>query len=73
MFVTTHLALNIIIGPTTAASCAILNPNSSCENIALSPHDALKHHFTSLKTDLISLKQGVLECTFPLNWFTNTW
>ena len=24
----------------------------------LSPHDALKHHFTSLKTDLILLKLG---------------
>ena len=24
----------------------------------LSPHDALKHHFTSLTTDLIFLKQG---------------
>ena len=27
----------------------------------LSPHDALKHHFTPLKTDLIFLKLGVLE------------
>ena len=27
----------------------------------LSPHDALKHHFTSLKTDLIFLQLGVLE------------
>ena len=26
----------------------------------LSPHDALKHHFTSLKTDLIFLQLGVL-------------
>ena len=26
-----------------------------CFNL-LSPHDALKHHFTSLKTDLISLQ-----------------
>ena len=24
----------------------------------LSPHDALKHHFTSLKTDLFSYNQG---------------
>ena len=39
----------------------------------LSPHDALKHHFTSLKTDLISLQQRVLERKFPWNWFTNTW
>ena len=38
----------------------------------LSPRDALKHHFTSLKTDLISLQLGVLERKFPLNWFTNT-
>ena len=27
----------------------------------LSPHDALKHHFTSLKTDLISLQPRVFE------------
>ena len=27
----------------------------------LSPHDALKHHSTSLKTDLIFLQLGVLE------------
>ena len=27
----------------------------------LNPHDALKHHFTSLKTDLIFLQQRVLE------------
>ena len=31
----------------------------------LSPHDALKHHFTSLKTDLIFLQLGVLELKFP--------
>ena len=31
----------------------------------LSPHDALKHHFTSLKTDLISLQQKVLERKSP--------
>ena len=29
-----------------------------------SPHDALKHHFTSLKTDLIFLQQGDLERNF---------
>ena len=33
----------------------------------LSPHDALKHHFTSLKTDLIFLQQRVLERKFPWN------
>ena len=27
----------------------------------LSPHDALKHHFTSLKTDLIFLQLWALE------------
>ena len=44
---------------------SIINP--------FSPHDALKHHFTSLKTDLIFLQQRVLERKFPWNWFTNAW
>ena len=39
----------------------------------LSPHDALKHHFTSLKTDLIFLQPTLFEWKFPWNWFTNTW
>ena len=39
----------------------------------LSPYDALKHHFTSLKTDLIFLQSRVLERKFTWNWFTNTW
>ena len=30
----------------------------------LSPHDALKHHFTSLKTDLIFYNQGFLDKNF---------
>ena len=30
----------------------------------LSPHDALKQHFTSLKTDLIFLQSRVLERKF---------
>ena len=47
------------------SSCGQLNP--------LSPHDALKHHFTSLKTDLISQHLWVLERKFLWNWFTNTW
>ena len=34
-------------------------------NNPLSPHDALKHHFTSLKTYLIFLQQRVLELKFP--------
>ena len=39
----------------------------------LNPHDALKHHITSLKTDLIFLQPRVLERKCPCNWFTNTW
>ena len=39
----------------------------------LSPHDALKHHFTSLKLYLIFRQLRVLERKFPWNWFTNTW
>ena len=38
----------------------------------LGPHDALKHHFTSLKTDLICIQLGVLDGKFPWNRFTNT-
>ena len=38
----------------------------------LSPHDALKHHFTTLKTDFIFLQLTVLEGKFPWNSFTNT-
>ena len=33
----------------------------------LNPHDALKHHFTSLKTDLIFQQPRVLERKFPKN------
>ena len=39
----------------------------------LSPHDALKHHFISLKTDLIFLQLTVLKGKFSWNSFTNTW
>ena len=39
----------------------------------LSPHDAIKHHFKSPKTDLIVPQLRVLERKFPRNWFTNTW
>ena len=31
----------------------------------LSPRDALKHHFTSLETDLIFIQLGVLEQKYP--------
>ena len=46
----------------SVCSCAHLALN--CIN-PLSPHDALKHHFTSLKTDLIFPQQQVLERKFP--------
>ena len=39
----------------------------------LSPHDALKHHFTSLKTDLIFPQLWALKWKFPWNWFITTW
>ena len=42
------------------------NPFSAGTHLnPLSPHDALKHHFTSLKTDLIFLQPRVLEGKFP--------
>ena len=37
----------------------------------LSPHDALKHHFTSLKTNLFIIQLRVLEWKFPWNCFSN--
>ena len=42
---------------------------------SLITHDALKHHFASLKTDLIFLQPRVLVRKFPWNWLTNrpTW
>ena len=39
----------------------------------LRPHDALKHHFTSLKTHLIFLQIRALEWKSPCNWLINTW
>ena len=45
----------------------------ACPFNPLNPHDALKHHFTSLKTDLIFLYPRILKRKFPRNWFTNTW
>ena len=38
---------------------------SSAEVNPLSPHDALKYHLTSLKTDLIFIQPRVLERKFP--------
>ena len=46
---------------------------TKCAFNLLSPHDALKHHFKSLKTDLIFLQLRVLEGKFPWNYLTNTW
>ena len=37
----------------------------------LNPQDALKHNFTSLKTDLIFLQLGFLKWIFPWNCFNN--
>ena len=39
----------------------------------LSPYDALKHHFTSLKSASIPPQLGVLEWKLPWNWSTYTW
>ena len=39
----------------------------------LSPHDVLKHHFRSLKTDLISQQLRILKWKFPWNWLSNIW
>ena len=39
----------------------------------LRPHNALKHHFISMKTDLIFLQSRVLERILPCNWLTKTW
>ena len=47
--------------------------NANVEFITpLNPHDAFKHHFTSLKIDLIFPQPGVIEQILPCNWFTNT-
>ena len=43
--------------PSVEGTISLINP--------LSPHDALNHHFTSLKTDLIFLQLSVLERIFP--------
>ena len=47
--------------------------HSGLEVKGLSPHDALKHHFTSLKRQLISQQLEVLGGKLPWDWFTNTW
>ena len=53
------------VNPWSSGDMSLFNP--------LSPHDALKHHFTSLKTQFISLQLRFLEGKFPLNWFNNKW
>ena len=54
---------------TTSGACVVANCHDCYESTPLlnplSPHDALKHHFTSLKTDLIFPQQRVLERKFP--------
>ena len=43
-------------------SCGFHHHKSQITSVnPLSPHDALKHHFTSLKTDLIFLQLWVLK------------
>ena len=48
----------------TILACAYKVKDASYIN-PLSPHDALKHHFTSMKTDLISVQLRILERKFP--------
>ena len=56
------VAFDLVWNMLNLSSAEIFNP--------LSPHDALKHHFTSLKTGFIFLQLRVLEWKFPWNWFT---
>ena len=56
-----YIAINSILNTAESA----FNPWMSEPFNPLSPHDALKHHFTSLKTDLIFLQPRVLEQKFP--------
>ena len=51
---------------------AVQGSYKCCFNL-LSPHDALRHHFTSLKTDWIFLQPRLLKWKFPWNRFANTW
>ena len=55
------------------SSIVFLSISSQLALNPLSPHDALRHHFTSLKTHFIFLQQRVLEWKFSWHWFTNTW
>ena len=61
--------LNIVypfLTPTALMLTALTIPFLSAPAFnPLSPHDALKHHFTSLKADLIFLQQRVSEQKFP--------
>ena len=54
-----------------AAEDNIEDVSGHCCFNPLSPHDALKHHFTFLETDLIFL--SVSERKLSWNCFTNTW
>ena len=55
----------------TTSISVIVQANKTINPIRL--HDALKRHFTSLKTHLVFLQLGVLEYKFPWNCFTHTW
>ena len=63
----------VIIGSQNKITDFLMILDWACPFNHLSPHDALKHRFTSLKTHLIFLQLGVLERKFPSNWFTNSW
>ena len=39
----------------------------------LNPHDALKHHFESLRTDIIFLITRGFRMKMFMSWFNNTW
>ena len=52
-------------GPKTRNAWLCMFENQNHMLNPLSPHDASKHHFTSLKTYLIFLKLRVLERKFP--------
>ena len=48
-------------GFVNAFSAGTVHRHQDLSSNPLSPHDALKHHITSLKTDLIVLQIRVLE------------
>ena len=70
----TNQSLQPLISDYTMPSTATARLHVRCRYVnPLGPHDALKHHITSLKTDLIVLQLRVFEQKFPWNWFSKTW